>query len=250
MDKILKKINHIIQHDTNAVRVTIAKFVIDNQEFVMENETAQIAKKCHVASSSITRFCQSIGLSGLNELKFILKSRQNFNSNLQENSFEENLDKYNEIKVSAALSLTNNWLNKKDEIIKLFNKDINIYIFCFNVAFFASKGFVQRMRGIGYKIFLEDDVSSIQWYVDNIKPQDLVIFVTLSGHNYLLESYAKTFFNKSYTLGILGQDSSFNQVVDKTFILDNQESQLWDFYSIRSQTLQQFWDFLYLQLNN
>ncbi|WP_031542704.1 MurR/RpiR family transcriptional regulator [Mesoplasma photuris] len=246
MDIILKRINKIIADGTNGdTNVSIAKFILDNLNYVSAHKTSEIADKCNVAPSSIIRFCKIIGLEGINELKFIIKkSRDSIKLSME---YDEYFEKYLIAKNNSAALLNENFLDIRENIIRMFAKKRNIHIFCFNIAFFATKGFVQRMRKKQYSIFLEDDISSIQSYIDVVKEEDLVIFVSLSGENHLLEGFSKSLENKCETFAILGKDTEFKNVVDEYFILENTEEEFWDLFSIRSQTLQQFWDYVFLE---
>lgn len=47
----------------------IAKYIIENIEILGNCSLADLAKKCYVSNSSISRFCRDIGLSDFNELR-------------------------------------------------------------------------------------------------------------------------------------------------------------------------------------
>lgn len=247
MAKILKQINKLIlENDENSVKTIIGKFIIDNIDFVIKNDTKTIAKECNVSAATIIRLCKYLNLDGINELKYQLK---NIKVSVPYNDFQTNQhDKYLKIREHGSNQLIYNFNTYKENILEWFNKGNNIYFFCFNVAFYATKNFVQRARAKGYKLFIEDDMSSIEWYIEHIKPQDRIIFISLSGNNYLLETSAKKVSKKAKIAAILGENSSFTKYVDYYFLLENNEDELWELFSIRSQLLQQLLDFILIEL--
>lgn len=52
----------------------IANYILDNIEKVKGYTISELAKNCHVANSSISRFCREIGLDDFSELKELLNS--------------------------------------------------------------------------------------------------------------------------------------------------------------------------------
>ncbi|ARU91493.1 Transcriptional regulator, RpiR family [Spiroplasma clarkii] len=246
MENLIKKlIKTINEEEVNSIKWTIASFFIDNLDFVAQSQTKEIAKQCHVSPASIIRFCSLLGYSGINELKYIVKnSKANYPA--REN-WDENERNYLEIWTEGFLNLSTNLKNNK-QIFQCFEGDRSIYIFAFNVAYFASKNFLQRIRVKNYKVFLEQDISTIDWYIDHIKNDDVIIFVSLSGNNYILQNFAKKAKGKCQTFAVIGDRLGFENDVDNHLLLENKESNFWNLYSIRSQLLQQLWDLLLIQL--
>lgn len=246
MENFLKKLRKIIDEEsTDSIKYIIAKFILQNQDYVVANHTKNIAKQCNVSPASIIRFCSSLGLEGLNELKYIIKNDKS-NYPIKEN-WDENEKNYLDIWTEGFKNLIINLKNDKN-IFNLFLKEKNICIFAFNVAYFATKNFLQRIRVKKYKVFLEQDISTIEWYIDHTSKKDVIIFISLSGGNYILQNFAKKVKGKCKTFAILGAKLGFENDVDASIILENKEAQFWDIYSIRAQLLQQLWDFLLIQL--
>lgn len=247
MEEVIRLINGVISSSKDGdIKSVIGKFILNNVDFIKENNVAGVAKKCNVSPSTIIRFCQELNISGFNELKYIFKKNNDFiDVNQNQNSFS---DKYLKIKNDATNYINSNFTNLAQDLTPYMQKNRNIYIFCFNIAYFATKPFIQRMRKNNYNIFLEGDLSAIQSYIDNVKEEDLVIFISLSGTNKIIESFAKILKGKSHTFAILGKDEGFSKHVDHFCILKNNEIDFWDLFSIRSQSLQQFWDYLFISL--
>ena len=59
---------------------------------------SEMAKKCHVANSSISRFCKEIGLQDFNELKeLLLEQNQSFESISKKDSIKERINEYHQL---------------------------------------------------------------------------------------------------------------------------------------------------------
>ncbi|ATZ18705.1 RpiR family transcriptional regulator [Williamsoniiplasma somnilux] len=244
---IIKKIKDIVINTNNSVNISIANYILNKGENILNQNIKYVANKCNVSTASVVRFCKILNLEGFNELKYYLKNQ---NKPIKEykrvdlKSTNDFLVAYKQIKKESFHSI----IELSSELFSLKNKikeSRNIYIFCLNVAYNASKSFVQRMRSFDSNIFLESDPSSIEWYIDLLQPNDLVIFVTLSGENAMLLKYSKFINNKAQTILISGNDSPIKKFVNKSIIFNNKESELWDVYSLRSQSLQHIWDFVY-----
>ena len=63
---LLAVINSEINDSNN---YKIAKYIIENIDQLEDCSITELAKKCYVSNSSISRFCRDIGLRDYNELK-------------------------------------------------------------------------------------------------------------------------------------------------------------------------------------
>lgn len=63
---------HEAYHFLSKTQRRIAKFILENRSFVLQNSITIVAQKLNTTPSSITRFCQALRYKGFNELKFYL----------------------------------------------------------------------------------------------------------------------------------------------------------------------------------
>jgi len=248
---ILKKINEIIIDNNHLVYVSIAKYISENLNEFLNSNIKMAAKLTNSSTASIVRFCHFLNLEGFKELKWELKKQILVNKNYKDNQNLLMINKEFYQKYDLTKKESSNYiLGLLPEIIKLkkqINNSQNVYIFCYNVAYYASKGFVQRMRGLNYRLFLENDLSSVDWYLENLTKDDLVIFITLSGENSLILKYYEFVRKKTTSILITGKNTKPMNDLEQIILLPAKEANLWNIYSLRSQALQQFWDFLYYE---
>lgn len=64
----------IASENDGTTNCQIANFILDNIDIVKEYTISELAKNCHVANSSISRFCREIGLDDFSELKELLNN--------------------------------------------------------------------------------------------------------------------------------------------------------------------------------
>lgn len=90
-------------------------------------------------------------------------------------------------------------------------------------------------------------------YVDLIAENDVCIFISFSGENRQINDFYEKVKRKQENLTnnfvILGQESKILFTEAQTKILINcQENEIWDLYSITAQTLIEFLDLIYYEL--
>lgn len=255
---LLKQLQALAVDEKNLTNQTIARYILANITTISKLTTSELANHCFTSTAGIIRFCQKLGLEGINELKFKLKyltenvtlSSQQFSVNKQlvqnETSF---FDEYLKIKIESAQDLHANFF--KSDLPVLIEKIITaktVFIFAFNLAYNISRNFVQRLRWINKNVIHQNDLNSIESYLPMINENDMVLYITLSGQSNFIATIAKQVKSIVYSFGIIGKKTELITNLTDYFVINSRENDIWDVFSIRSQTVMQFLDYLYAKI--
>lgn len=139
----------------------LVKYIVDNSEVFVKMSSSEISEACYISPSTIYRFCQKLGISGLSELK--VQVSMSINEYLKENSsidfnypFKENesknqiILKMKELYEQTILSSLN--LMDLDQLKKISHllknaKHIDFYTSAGNIYF--AENFKFQMQEIG-----------------------------------------------------------------------------------------------------
>jgi len=94
------------------LEIIIYNYIIEHPDEILEMSIQKLASETHVSTTTILRFCHSLGLKGYSEFKLRFKDDQKNKNTISTNSFYQNityLEKYTEpefqkkIKIAAKL---------------------------------------------------------------------------------------------------------------------------------------------------
>ncbi|WHQ37323.1 MurR/RpiR family transcriptional regulator [Spiroplasma sp. SV19] len=255
---LLKQLQMLAVDEKNLTNQTIARYILTNLAIINNLTTSELASNCFTSPAGIIRFCQKLGLEGINELKFKVKyllehvslDVQQFNANKQliqdEMAF---FNEYLKIKIeSAQLMHTTFFQNDLTMLIEKITTAKTVFIFAFNLAYNVSRNFVQRLRWINKNVIHQNDLNSIESYLPMITVDDMVFYITLSGQSNFIASIAKQVNSDVYSFGIIGKKTALTNHLTDYFVINSRENEIWDVFSIRSQTVMQFLDYLYAKI--
>ncbi|AHI53767.1 RpiR family transcriptional regulator [Spiroplasma sabaudiense Ar-1343] len=260
-ENFLLKMKEISNNNFKSIDYVIYKFILDNSNLVADFTLDNFCKACFVSKPSLIKFCQKIGLSGFSELKFLIKNNLNLKSVLNSeltvtkeflnsNKFK---NKYCDLSIFYTKEIVNNFNNQSlltNELVeKIISKDV-VYIFCANLAYYASKNFLQRIRFLNKNIILENDINLIESYVSGMSLNAVIIVISLSGMNPHILQIVNWIDSKNYTFALTGCIGQISSKVNNYFLIPQIENDLWDNYSLRSNFVVQFFDLLYVELFN
>lgn len=110
------------QDSTNS---QIARYILEHLNEMKDMSIKEMASDCHVAMSSISRFCKEIGLKDFAELKELLSDPDfYFEGQSQSSSIQKRIDDYGQ-KVCDSIQMVQNTLNHR-QLIHLC-EDLNVY---------------------------------------------------------------------------------------------------------------------------
>ncbi|WP_338983878.1 hypothetical protein [Spiroplasma endosymbiont of Othius punctulatus] len=259
-EKYILKMKEIVGNETGTINHSIYMAIINNENKIKDLTLLEFSKLCNTSKPSIIKFLNKSGLSGFAELKYLIKNhsitKQVKNEELviskefdSLNSFQK---KYLEISINYIKLLEQNLISnmtKINELVSKIKESKTIYIFAQNLAYYASRNFLQKMRMSKKEIILENDLNLIEGYSSQLEQGCLVIIISLSGMNPIMLSTSEKIKNKDvYLFGILGIEGAISQNVDNYFLVPQIEDELWDSYSMRQSYIIKFFDVLYFQI--
>ncbi|QVK09343.1 MurR/RpiR family transcriptional regulator [Mycoplasma mycoides] len=253
---LLTKIKDFIKTDCSQDYKNIGTYLLKNYTNIKNLTITAISKECNTSPNKITRFAEKLNLKGFNELKFRLNDISN--SIIIDNELipissriDDKAKFYNDYFEILLNSIKQQQINLKtqpiNEIVSLINKANKIYLFAFNLSYNVSKNFIQRLRWYQKEAISESDYISIKTYLNIIKPDDLVILITISGENEHIKKIAESLNKKVKIIGIGPKQSSMISLFDKYLYFETDESELWSINSIKAQLVIQLLDFVYVK---
>ena len=218
------KIQTLINNKINLLTTTeqsFAQYVIEYPEKLTEISTiANLSKESGFSVGSIVRFTKKLGFEGYSEFKFFIANNI---IDIDANDNQNYLDSLLSIYVQE-MTLIKNQLNLDDVnnlVDKLKNSD-TILIVGKNNSYTAAKQFQLRLNRMGYKAISFEDESTIFNYTDILKPNDLVVLFSISGHGSSeYSSIIEGFQNNDIPLSLITMDKNsdiYNLANDSIYI--------------------------------
>ncbi|MEA5083149.1 MAG: MurR/RpiR family transcriptional regulator [Lachnospiraceae bacterium] len=145
-------------HTFSKTQKKIAKYILNNEKFVLENSITVLAQKIGTNPSSITRFCQNLRYRGFNELKFYI-----------ENDLVLSLEKVDPVSKEDSTSVTIRKMLKydiealNDTMLLMNESQINRAVSLIANAgkvYFYAEGGTGSSAQFGYNLFLQIGVTS------------------------------------------------------------------------------------------
>jgi len=169
---------------------SIAEYIfknVDNKE-LWNNKLSifELADLTNTSGSTVTRFCQKIGLTGFKELGVILRATQPEQHVVVETTPDlfklENSHEINDYISWVEESIFNN----KEENSYVFNKIHNnlitkkrIFFFGFNDNVRLIQVIIPLLERVGFDVFFTESYQNQKTYLNKIKTGDLVIMISL-----------------------------------------------------------------------
>ncbi len=240
---IIKNIYNLIEFKSSNFTKNdkfISKELINNPQLFLNSDINELSKKLYVSPSSISRFCQKIGVDGFKELKYILKNNINNINNKKEQNINENT--YNKIYnyYNESLSYFKNNFNEKSYLkaIDYILNSKNIYILGVGSSGFLAQDFSMKLARFGFntKAINDNDFMIMQSAISSKK--DLFIAISSQGMtNSIIKALKQCKNNQIKTILIteqIGSQASLYAsltllapyINDSSFIVSNQFSQL------------------------
>ncbi|AXK51635.1 MurR/RpiR family transcriptional regulator [Spiroplasma alleghenense] len=201
---------------TNELYKMICEFIIEQITLKNYPSMQEVAWSAFTTKSTVTRFCNQLGYTGYKELIYTLKN--------QDNNYYQNLDKVINASSSAGFQeykkqLIND-LNQFDQqitsIIALsekINQAKNIYMFFSYEVEDTAKILIDFLQIINKNLFFSKSRKNMSVMLDNIKSDDLVLFVVAGMDNAYLEnmfSLIKKDFSNTAVVSSISQFHKFD----------------------------------------
>ena len=161
----------------------------ENIKYIESHSIVMVAKKCGASKSAILRFCQKIGYSGYSEFRFDLMKYT-----------------HSQIKINndiSILSMTTSLFNKaidkmknidenkiKNCVKKIYDANIIKAIGVMDSSLIAKKFFYDFTK-LGKNIFTITDIMEINFSINTIVENELIILFSVDGYLNNLEDFFK-----------------------------------------------------------
>lgn len=258
-EDFILKMREIANNEFGTIDYVIYDNIQKHSEEIVDMKLDEFAKFCYTSKPSILKFCHKIGLEGYSELKYLIKNiaklKENVNQELSVVKEYTEADKFrlkyaNLSRVYIDLLLEN--YDKARETIKTLVDKINngdvIYIFCTNLAYYAAKNFVQKMTWLNKHVILENDINIIESYISQMSNNSVTIIISLSGLNPYMLQVANWLDDKKYSFALTGEEGKLIQQVNGYCLIPQNETELWDNFSLRAKFISNFFDFLFIEI--
>lgn len=177
----------IASEKNGSTNCVIATYILEHLEEMQNIGIKEIAKKCHVAVSSISRFCKEIGLRDFVELRELLSSIDLY--------FEEQ---------SQSLSLSQRMIdygNKINESIQMVKNTIDVHQLmklCDDIKNYKRVGIFGLLKAGSVAINLQGDLLMLgkQVYTNISYTQQMQYIITADENNLIIIfSYTGSYFD-------------------------------------------------------
>lgn len=161
----------------------IASYLLNHLEEIKDIGIQDMAKECHVAMSSISRFCKEIGLHDFNELRELLVStNMNFEQNSLSSSGGERLKAYS-LKVKESIEMVEYSIDIKQ--IDLLCQEIKRYekVAAFGLLKAGTIAFNLQtdLLMLGKQIYSNISYKQQLQYILSSTKEDLIIIFSYTG---------------------------------------------------------------------
>ncbi len=200
---ILEKLNDLAVY--KPTEKSIICYLIENLNSLDSLTISALAKGTYTSNATVVRFCQGLGFSGFRDFKIQLIKEINHQyqdiskvdanmpfspgdnvyaiSNKLAQLISNNIERTHQMLDPAALAKAVNYI---DESRRLF-------IFAKGDSYVRAMIFKNRMIKIDRYVILADENHEASFSARNATPEDCVLFVTYSAHQYDYDSYIKIF---------------------------------------------------------
>lgn len=180
---IIVFLSELISRDDGSTNCQIASHILGNLETVRQSNIDEMARQCHVSTSSISRFCRDIGLNSFAELRDLIDSAS-FNFDLlPESSSTERRSLDLVERVVESLNLVSESLNH--ESLDLLVKDIaryqNIALFGLLKAETVAMNLQSDLLVLGKKAVTKVAFKQQLDYLNGATEEDLIVIFSYTG---------------------------------------------------------------------
>ena len=173
----------IASEKNGSTNCMIASYILDHLNEVQNMGIRDIAEKCHVAMSSISRFCKEIGLRDYAELKELLNCPQlYFEEQSHSQSFEQRMHDYCQ-KITESICMVEKTIDKT-QMLKLC-QDMHQYqkvaLFGLLKAGSVAMNLQSDLLMLGKQVYTNISYSQQLDYIVHSDKDDLIVIFSYTG---------------------------------------------------------------------
>lgn len=216
----------------------IAKWMIENEDKVVNTPIKDIASICSVSQPSVVRLCKKLGCNGIKELKILADSLKTNSENSTPCTFDdEPKEIFRKVFASSLESIEKTFSDVTFSLIEATSEKIinssTISVFGIGASAFVARHLSDQLLRLGLKSMCFTDSFSIESSASNYSNNDLIIFISRQGESHSLLQKAKKAKNLgAYILTITTNEKStlYNlsdsalKVSENQYLLDDRNS--------------------------
>ena len=245
MEEIIIKLEKIVNEKSKYN--LIAKYILDNIDQIQDITLQKIANETYTSISTITRMCQTIGLSGFNELKYLLKQKNQINKYELKNikvmqDYKMQLDNTYELLTST--------INYDDLLItaNLIYNAKNVYLIGIGGSKVNLIDFGKKILRLGINVVNEIDIHYQEVNIRNAKKNDVIIFNTYSGmSSEILKLINISKVNDAKKI-IISQNEELKDYADIFILIPKTENLIRGFSITSRLSVMMILDFIYIEI--
>ncbi|MBM6615285.1 MurR/RpiR family transcriptional regulator [Desemzia sp. RIT804] len=170
----------------------IYNYIQDNRALIPKLKLHELASRLFVSDTIIIRFCQKIGLSGFNELKYRIKNEL-LNNQKKQSSFREQIDQQI---IDFQHFLNTISMTEIQQIIKLICSDRPLYIYGRSLSSVPAKYLYTVLNSLDRRCILIEDLHLIKNISRTVQPGAIILIMSASApldvYNSIFEASRKT----------------------------------------------------------
>lgn len=207
----------------------IASYILEHLEDMKDISIKELASRCHVAISSISRFTKEIGLRDFAELKELLNCPDlSFERQSSMHSFQERVNDYRQ-KVFDSITMVADTLDEKqlDKLCDDIKNYQQVAIFGLLKAGAVALNLQSDLLMLGKKVYTNISYQEQMQYILNARQDDLIIIFsyTASYFDYQdLRALKKKLYVPKIWM-ISAQEDSYPDFVDETLTFHSLQDQ-------------------------
>lgn len=218
--------------DFSSSEKTIAKYILDNGEDILNLSVKELAKQTYTSPATIVRLCRKLGLNGYGdfkikysaELQFDKKNKKRVDVNFPFGNTDSNsqiayrIANLHQEAIEDTLNLVD--FKNLDKIINLLDQARRIYLFGNGNSLLAGFDFQHKMMRIGKMVEMRAHAGEQGFLSYTCSPDDVAILISYSGETNEMVELAK--FLKKMHVPLLGITSIGDNQLSKycTYIMN------------------------------
>lgn len=167
----------------NQTEKKILDEILANYQNFERVKISMLAEKLFISSTAIIRLCKKLGYSGFSELKYQIKL-DNSSTEFDDYNYEQELFSI----VNQTVKLNPNKSIK--QCAELMYESDQIVFFALGLSKFVALTLSKRLSCLNKITIVPDDRDSCVSYASNLKPNQLAVFISLSGNTDIIKKIA------------------------------------------------------------
>ena len=174
-----------IYRDLTNTEKEVLHFILENEEFVSNTTSRQIAERCNVSKTVIINVTKKMGFEGFSEYKYYLKNQ------IHKKQKNSTIDFVNDTMDNLSKTLLLNQQNQINDCVDKINKAETIYVLGRGSSKFMASYLTHQLITLNIKASVVSDYNHFGVIAKTMGENDLMIALSLSGETTITVNTAK-----------------------------------------------------------